>query len=166
MHRPIPTLVAVLIPVLFAAELRADRPQRLELVSIRAAAAPPARVYGIVRDQSGHTVAGVSVVAMGATVAEASSDRVGRFVLTLPPGSYLLRATRDGYLSTVREPIRVSMGAPLERNLTLVRQAEPIATAVSASAVTDPSDHAHTTLAWRLRQMRRIVLRDEALAGV
>ena len=118
-------------------------------------------VYGVVRDERGQAVGDASIVALGATVAAASSDRTGRFTLALPPGHYMLRAMREGYLSTFREPLRIGMGTPVERNITLVRQGDAVET-VPAGGV----DHAHTTLAWRLRHMRRVVLRDEGVIAV
>ena len=58
------------------------------------------RVSGVVLDESGAAVRGVSILATGTTLAVARSDSHGRFALVLPVGEYLLRATRDGYVST------------------------------------------------------------------
>jgi len=96
------------------------------------------------------------VLAIGTTVAAARSDQSGRFQMALPAGDYVLRATRAGYVSTYREPVRVQRAISLERVITLVRQA----VTVDAAKITDT--HAHTELAWQLRHLPRSVLRDGA----
>ena len=69
----------------------------------------------------------------------------GRFQLYLPPGDYVLRASRDGYLSTYREPVRVVSTTLLERNITLTKQG--VASVIPASSA---DDHSHGDTAWRL----------------
>ena len=59
------------------------------------ASRPPLRgghIRGVVRDEHGSAVGGVSIVALGTTLASAQSDSTGRFTLALPPGEYVLRA--------------------------------------------------------------------------
>jgi hypothetical protein len=111
------------------------------------------RVHGLVRDAAGRGVADASILAVGLRIVSARSDAAGRFVLSLPPGDYVLRASRDGYVSTYREPVRVDTSTRLERNITLMRQ---------EAALVDAADdaHSHTDSAWRLRHLRRSVLRD------
>lgn len=123
------------------------------LVSTRASAAA-GHVHGIVRDDTGGTIDGASVLAMGETIASVRSDARGRFTLALPPGDYILRATRTGYVSTSRVPVRVQTAVLLERNITLTRQES----VVTVNELDD--SHAHTELAWRLRHLTRSVLRD------
>ena len=140
------------------------------------------RIHGSVRDDAGRAVAGASVVAVGAAPlpAMARSDTVGQFTLALPPGEYILRATRDGYVSTYREPVRIQSSTLLERNIVLVRQG---ATAPGRLVLTASSDlsaiagvseepapaaededknlgHAHNETAWRLRHLAPTALRD------
>ena len=117
------------------------------------ARASTGRVHGFVRDGAGTGVADASVLAVGLTVIAARSDAHGRFQLTVPPGDYVLRATRNGYVSKYRESVRVQSSISLERTITLFRQEEAIAAA-------RPDDHSHTELAWRLRHLPRSVLRD------
>jgi hypothetical protein len=124
------------------------------------------RIQGIVRDQAGDVVSDASVVAMGTTFASVRSDGAGRFVLALPPGEYVLRATRDGYVSTFREPVRVHSSARLERNITLLREDTLEAMQAVGAAASTSETHAHSALAWRLRHLRRSVLRDMAPAAV
>jgi hypothetical protein len=124
-----------------------------------------AGIQGVVRDEAGQAVGGVSILAMGATLAAVRTDSRGRFLLLLAPGEYILRAVREGYLSTVRESIRVHPEVPIEREITLTRvSSQPVSGERDLPAVadTEPSDHAHTELAWRLRHMTRSVLRDRA----
>lgn len=122
----------------------------------RRATAPSGRVHGFVRDAAGLALPDVSVLAVGLTVVAARSDANGRFQMTVPAGDYILRATRSGYVSNYREPVRVQGAVQLERVITLVRQGDLLA----ASKQTD--EHAHTELAWRLRHLPRSVLRDAA----
>jgi hypothetical protein len=134
------------------------------------------RIKGIVRDDAGQAVRGVSIVAMGSVLASARSDERGSFTLALPPGEYVLRAVCEGYVSTYREPVRVHSSALLEREITLTRQGVAPARAVmlasagsaakssaTAPAAEEPAtQHAHTEAAWRLRHLPRSILRDGA----
>jgi hypothetical protein len=131
---------------------RATLPERDDAV----AANTSGRVNGFVRDAAGAAVPQASVLAVGQSVVAARTDARGRFSMALPPGDYILRATRTGYVSTYREPVRVLNSIALERVITLIRQSE----ATMAENVAD--SHAHTDLAWRLRHMPRSVLRDAA----
>jgi hypothetical protein len=132
-------------------------------------------IQGVVRDETGVTVGGVNIVALGTTLASAQSDSVGRFSLRLPPGEYILRASHRGYVSTFREPIRVQSSIRLDRDITLVRldAAGEMLLASAPGAVArqpgplellpaDRGDHSHSILAWRLRHLRRSVLRETA----
>lgn len=111
------------------------------------------RVSGLVRDGAGQGVADASVLALGQSIISARSDVRGRFELSLPPGDYVLRATRSGYVSTYREPVRVDSRTQLERNITLTRQ-------IGAADATLDDTHSHTDLAWALRHLPRSILRD------
>ena len=104
------------------------------------------RVHGYVRDVGGAAVSDASVLAVGLTVVAARSDARGRFQMTVPPGDYVLRATRNGYVSNYRESVRVQSASALERTITLVRQEQTV-------TAKRPDDHSHTELAWRLRHL-------------
>lgn len=132
------------------------------------------QVHGIVTDQSGAGLGDVSVLAMGTTLAAVRSGVDGRFSLILPQGEYILRATRQGYVSTFREPVRVRSEQAIERNIRLIRA--DASSAVPRSAVpapvdtvnptvdppATPDDHSHSEAVWRLRHLPRTVLRDAA----
>ena len=149
------TLLGGALPV----HARQSAPSAVPLEPVRLASnLPPSvgRVQGIVKDQAGVTIPAASVLAVGQTVVSARSDASGRFHLALPPGDYVLRASRDGYVSTYREPVRVQSHTRLERTITLTRQGETTAGA---------GRHAHSELAWLLRHLPRSVLRDESGTG-
>jgi hypothetical protein len=113
------------------------------------AAARGGRVHGVVRDDAGRAVVGASVIAMGSMMLPIAvrSDVTGQFAMDLRPGEYILRATRAGYASSYREPLRISSSTQLERNITLTRQ--DLDTTVNRSAT-----------AWRLRHITPTALRE------
>lgn len=150
MSTPVPALVVLALLVGLAGPVTAQPVLRQTTPLMVQARAAGGSVHGTVRDEIGAELGDVSVIAMGTVVAAATSDGRGRFVLALPPGEYVLRARRDGYVSTFREPVHISSSALIERNITLVREGY---------------DHSHTDLAWVLRHLRPMVLRDEAPAG-
>src|SRR5262245_56122401 len=122
MPRHVPVSIALLSSLLVTSSAFAQqRGGTLTPISQQASAAG-GHIRGIVRDDVGSTIGGVMVVAMGTTLASARSDSTGRYTLALPPGEYILRAARDGYVSTFREPVRMQTSVDLERNITLIRQ--------------------------------------------
>lgn len=153
-HIPVAAIsVGVLIGVA-PNHARAQIPARQPVMLVAAANTTGGRVHGFVRDAAGAAVPDARVLAVGQTIVSARSDLRGRFQMTVPPGDYVLRASRDGYVSTYREPVRIHSSVSLERTITLFRQKDdPAAVEVSDS-------HAHTELAWRLRHLPRSVLRD------
>ncbi len=170
MPRHLPAFVAFLSLVDVGTEALAQRPPE---AMTRQVSAVGAGIQGVVRDEAGQGLGGVSILAMGATLAVVRTDSRGQFLLLLAPGEYILRVVRDGYLSTVREAIRVHPAVPIERDITLMRLASdtqpargPAPADAVALPVADDSDHAHTELAWRLRHMTRSVLRDAAAVPV
>ena len=131
------------------------------------------KVQGTVRDDRGQVVAGVTISAVGTTLATAQSDSSGRFVLPLASGEYVLRAHREGYASAYRDLVMVRASTSIERTITVTRQTPTVAgarpvmvagvpggTLVPASAIEPDPDHPHDETAWRLRHVKRPVLRD------
>ncbi len=133
------------------------------------------RVVGHVRDDRGQVVPGVAVTAIGTTQEMAKTDTFGQFQLNLVPGDYILRASRDGYVSPYREPVRIRAAAQIERNITITRQlglpdrklllagtgigaasADPL----PVESVARPAGKADSLQAWYLRHLPRTVLRD------
>src|SRR5262245_57511688 len=153
MHRIPVTAISIIIVLWSSAQSLHARAMVFDRADA-AAAGTIGRVNGFVRDAAGLAVAEASVLAVGPAVVAARSDTSGRFSMALPPGDYVLRATRAGFVSTYREPVRVQNSMALERVITLFRQGE----AAKVENVVD--SHAHTDLAWRLRHLPRSVLRD------
>ena len=175
MSRPVAFVLAaaaaaVAVPS-FAQVSRAPRPVRME------ASSRSGVVQGVVRDDRGAVVSGVAVTAIGTSQAQARTDVTGTFSLPLVPGDYVLRATRDGYVSPYREWVRIGASARLERNITITRQPglpdRPVLLASTALASTSttadrelpPAAPAASTslMAWYLRHLPRTILRDGAV---
>jgi hypothetical protein len=132
----------------------------------------PGVVSGVVRDDQGQLVAGVAVTAIGTTQAQARTDSNGSFNLALVPGDYVLRATREGYVSPYKEWVRVGASARLQRNITITKQPETERKVLSAGLtpsltgerVSSPSltraKGSDSLQAWYLRHLPRTILRD------
>lgn len=142
----------------------------------RDASSAATTIAGIVTDEDGEAIAGASVFAMGAVITAARSDDTGQFRMSLAPGAYILRATRDGYVSAYREVVQVRPDVPLRRNITLMRADTGDAVLASVerqlpSTGTDagvepaaPSRPGPTETVWRLRHLPRTVLRERVAA--
>jgi hypothetical protein len=141
-------------------------------------------ILGNVLDERGSPVAGAMVSALGATSAFAVSDHTGRFELnTLPPGPYLVRAHLAGFVASrgqvveVRASTRASSSIALRHTNTAPKtlaagvgggDVEPADLSTPDPApITNTDDHGE--LAWRLRHIRRGILKDatvpDLLAG-
>ena len=145
------------------------------------------RIEGVVTDERGAPIAGVAVSALGPDALFGVTDQSGRFVFSaVPVGTYLIRAQRAGYRASMREFVDVSPAASARHIVRLARLAgtpaeaapgptEPapviaagfggstatIAPAPPASQGDDDSvDHDHSSRLWRLRHMKRSVLRE------
>ncbi len=149
--------------------MAANQTARITLGSIR----------GSVSDDRGGPLSGAMVSALGVTTAMVVTDARGRFALdALPPGEYIVRVHLPGFLSTRRDNIRVGpLPATLDRiQLHRVEHlvgtsgtdeagSRPILAAglETPAAADDPDssdDHPHSELAWRLRHVKRSVLKD------
>jgi hypothetical protein len=140
------------------------------------AAAGSGAIASQVRDVNGLPVPGAIVSAVGSRTLTATTDARGRCTLpALPAGEYLVRVHRAGFTvanslivrvtpgdvaahSVVLRPIGVeteSSGTVLAAGLT------PAGTAGSTGPADDEdADHDHSETAWRLRHVKRSVLRD------
>ena len=171
--------LCLIVPALPASAQLAARPLP-QLVSRQAAAAASTELTGTVSDRGGRPLAGAVVSAIGSESAFAVSDRDGRFTFrTLPQGPYVVRAHLQGYLPTRPRLVQISTSARGDFTITLVRRSEAAdAPAVIAAGVgpvdvsspePDPGEtHEHDELAWRLRHLKRSVLKDqgESIPGV
>jgi hypothetical protein len=136
------------------------------------AAVPRAELRGIVLDAQGKPLAGAVASALGSTTAYAVSDADGRFLFeTLPYGPYLLRVHLQGYVPAPSRLIQVDRDMPPVASIVLTRRADsdepvPVLTSgvgpVDAPAAADGETHDHGEVAWRLRHLKRSVLKDAA----
>ena len=147
------------------------------------ASAPSGSLGGVVRDERGAPVAGAVVSALGAATTVAISDDRGRFEFTaLTPGPYLVRAHLEGYVAARAQRVKVGPNARATSNIAL-RVAGTLPPVLAAGFVgaetSDPAasrstppesassetagetDSAET--AWRMRHMRRSILKDVAI---
>jgi TonB-dependent receptor-like protein/carboxypeptidase family protein len=149
----------------------------------RLASVAPGGIQGTVLDEHGAPVAGAIVSALGATRAFAVSDRVGHFEMrTLSPGPYLIRAHLAGYVASRGQVVEVRSSASASSSLALRRASTasaPIMTAGIAdapppvAAAPDAATDApatttddHSDVAWRLRHLRRGILKDATVPEV
>jgi hypothetical protein len=147
------------------------------------ASVAPGAILGTVLDERGAPVVGATISALGATTALAISDRAGRFEMrTLSPGPYLVRAHLAGFIASRGQMVDVRPNARTSSAIAL-RHAAPtsstpaypiLAAGVGAapdngSAAADDADAAapsskpvddHSEIAWRLRHLRRGILKD------
>src|SRR5262245_32679753 len=147
------------------------------------AAVASGSLQGTVKDDTGVPVAGAMVSAVGATPTVAITDREGRFTFeTLSPGPYFVRVHLSGYVAPraqmveVRPSTRTSSTISLRRagsntvlEAGLVQRDPPAATTFEpedpAAAPSDGADN-ESELSWRLRHIRRGVLKESELPDV
>ena len=139
-------------------------PARHQLASLA-----PTELRGVVLDERAQPLPGAVISALGGTSAFALSDRNGRFTLhDLPAGPYLVRAHLQGYASARDRIVQVSM-AMRDISISLTRAAgkddQPqvleagVGGIAESSAAGEPADPP-SEIAWRLRHLRRSVLKD------
>ncbi|HZI81336.1 MAG TPA: TonB-dependent receptor [Vicinamibacterales bacterium] len=154
------------------ASAQVARPQP-QLVS-RTATAASIELTGVVQDRGGKPVVGAVVSAIGAESAFAVSDREGRFTFrSLPAGPYVVRAHLQGYLPARPRVMQIGTTTRGDFTITLVKRSESADTPPVLAAGIGPVDepvaeqpeneatHEHDELAWRLRHLKRSVLKSE-----
>lgn len=142
------------------------------------ALAAAGRLEGTVTDERGLPVSGAAVMAQGSELVFAVSDGAGHFVFRdMKPGPYLVRAQRPGYAASRRAMVEVLPAGATRQALKVSRlspaedDARRVLTAgVGGDAAADASFdageaaggqvHDHRPIAWRLRHLKRSVLRD------
>ena len=135
-------------------------------------------IEGKVTDELGKPLDGAVISALGGTTAFAVSDKTGTYSLKqLPPGPYLLRVHLAGFLAARGTMVNVRPSAKSASSFTLRREGAPIApriseaalgatsagdTSVGAAGATEAKngERDESELAWRLRHLKRGVLRD------
>ena len=187
-----PTAVLALASVAAQAQGNQSPSTGGDVPVIQTAAATFGEVRGRVTDAEGAPLDGAMVSALGtARVAFAVCDAEGRFDLrSLPAGPYLLRAHLEGFAAS-RHWVDVKPNTQTVDSFTLRQGFEAAATAdasvpslveagfVSSASQPDlegvesigeptessPSPHDHSEKAWRVRHLRRSILK-EAMGGV
>ena len=144
------------------------------------AAMPHAALRGIVLDEQGKPLEGAVASALGSMTTYAVSDADGLFVFkSLPYGPYLLRVHLQGYAPAPSRLIQVNREAVPVASIVLTRRADddapvPVLTAGVgptegegiAGAAGEGDTHDHGEVAWRLRHLKRSVLKDAAVGLV
>jgi hypothetical protein len=145
---------------------------------IKLASTDTGLIEGKVTDERGKPLDGAVISALGGTTAFAVSDSSGQYTLKqLPPGPYLVRVHLAGFLAARSTMVNVRPSARSASSFTLRREGEsdaPRVTEASVAAIGAPpaapsksGDRDESELAWRLRHLKRGVLRDtDTLAGV
>ncbi|MBA2602113.1 MAG: TonB-dependent receptor [Acidobacteria bacterium] len=144
-------------------------------------------ISGTVYDERGSALSGAMVSALGGTLSSTVTDADGRFTLAeLPVGEYFLRAHLLGFAASRSATVRVGV-TPAVHRFELRRlesavgtsgvatgpvKARPIIAAgfdlplglageaAEESAEVRPDDHSHTETAYRLRHIKRSILKD------
>jgi hypothetical protein len=144
---------------------------------------------GVVVDERGGPIQGAMVTVAGRTTATTISDDQGRFAVEhLPPGEYMLRAHLSGFIASPRKLVRVG-GTAGDHHLQMRRLDAAVGTAggpdetvpsrpIIAAGFDLPraetpsdapaaagEDHPHTEIAWRLRHLRRSILKNTSPAN-
>ena len=167
-------LVPVTVICLASASVASAQARQLEGAQepvVRMAAAPHGSIYGVVLDERGAPVDGVVISALGGATAFAVTDQAGQYHLTqLPPGPYVVRAHREGFLQVRSTLVNVRPSGRAPSSFTL-RRAETAPTVMAAgvgvadgTSVNSPRDESE--VAWRLRRLKRSVLKEEAASPV
>ena len=144
------------------------------------AAASTGHIEGSVLDEAGKPLDGVVISALGSTTAFAVSDKTGQFTLRqLPPGPYVLRAHLQGFHAPRSTMVNVRPDTRSASTFTLRREGTAAAPSlidagVATTAIGAPSDagtkqagRGESDFAWRLRHLKRGVLREAAArAGI
>ncbi len=135
------------------------------------ASAETGLIEGKVTDERGKPLDGAVVSALGGTTAFAVSDKTGNYTLKqLPPGPYLVRVHLTGFLAGRSTMVNVRPAARSASSFTMRREGEANAPRISEAAVAaigaapadtpKTDDRNETELGWRLRHLKRGVLRS------
>lgn len=145
----------------------------------RIAAADTGLIEGKVTDELGKPLDGAVISALGGTTAFAVSDKTGQYSLKqLPPGPYLVRVHLQGFLAARSAMVNVRPSTRRASSFKLRREGSDAAPRITEASVGSigaapatgaarSGDRDETELGWRLRHLKRGVLRDaETLAGI
>ena len=179
--RRLSTIVAAAALVCLVVPARPASAQTQKTADSTMARAGQGSIRGLVLDTSGRPLVGAMVSALGSTVAFVLTGRDGRFLLdALPAGAYAVRVHLDGFAPSIRRMVEVRPEAgPAIMSVALTALSSPAQTAEGRTilaagtipldgvrAVSDDGtpadpggDHDHGEIAWRLRHLKRGVLK-------
>jgi hypothetical protein len=147
-------------------------------------------IEGVVTDDRSHPIGGAAVTAQGRDFLLVETDGAGRFsIRSVPAGTYLLRVQGRGFTASRREFVQVLAARGTRHDVRLRRAAdvEPvpgearvIAAGMALSQITagttalepvstteatpiEGESHDHSSAAWRLRHLKRSVLRESTM---
>jgi hypothetical protein len=149
---------------------------------VQVARAPQAELHGVVLDEHGAPLAGAVASALGSLTVFAVTDSDGRFAFrALPFGPYLLRVHLQGYVPAAARLVQVTRDLLPTSTIVLTRKSDAerpqvLAAAVGAgdqtgdvagdAAEDDAESHDHGEVAWRLRHLKRSILKDAAIGVI
>jgi hypothetical protein len=179
--RRLSTIVVAAALVWLVVPVRPASAQTQKTADSTMARAGQGSIRGLVLDTSGRPLVGAMVSALGSTVAFVLTGRDGRFLFdALPAGAYAVRVHLDGFAPSVRRMIEVrpeagpaimsvalkSLSASAQTSdgrAILAAGAIPLGGVRAVSDDGAPSeaggDHDHGEAAWRLRHLKRGVLK-------
>ncbi|MGH9411106.1 MAG: TonB-dependent receptor domain-containing protein [Vicinamibacterales bacterium] len=136
--------------------------QTLRPASVLAARLPLGGIQGTVVDDRGAPLAGAMVSALGGPLSGmAVTDGRGRYVISsLPAGDYMLRIHMAGFVSARYDRVRVGSA---RASVDAIRLHRVVLAAGVVAAGDDPADGGddHSEVAWRLRHIKRSILKDD-----
>ena len=148
----------------------ASKPQASAAHAVVASSSRQGELRGLVQDDQGVPIAGAVVSAVGSTSVFAVSGEDGRFTFrNLPAGPYLVRAHLQNYLPARGRLVQVTPDGRSATTIALARRSDTTAqpSVVAASVVPEDTSvqateapHGHDEVAWRLRHLKRSVLKD------
>jgi hypothetical protein len=179
MRTPRRLIAPILIACLAALQSTSAQAQDFKLRPVTTvASAEPGAIEGHITDELGKPLDGAVISALGGTTAFAVSDKSGSYKLKqLPPGPYLVRAHLAGFLAARSAMVNVRPAALSASSFTLRREGAAGAPRITEAAVgaiaaapddaaAKPNERNETELAWRLRHLKRGVLRTSDFGGV
>ena len=176
MRTPWRPIAPILMACLAALHSTSAQAQEFKLVAVTTiASAETGLIEGRVTDEHGKPLDGAVVSALGNTTAFAVSDPTGQYSLKqLPPGPYIVRAHLAGFLAARSTMVNVRPAGRSASSFTLRREGSVSAPRITEAAVAavgtapettaKPEDRNESQLAWRLRHLRRGILRSTAMS--
>jgi hypothetical protein len=178
MRTPSRVIAPILFACLAALQSTSAHAQTFKIQPVATiASAEPGVIEGKITDERGKPLDGAVVSALGGTTAFAVSDKSGHYTLKqLPPGPYLVRAHLAGFLAARSTMVNVRPAASSASSFTLRREGSANAPRITEAAVAaigaapgeaaeKPADRNETELGWRLRHLKRGVLRNASYGG-